>query len=780
MALTATLSPRARAAVNGGGLLLVLAVTGLAMNNLRLLGTGALDGFFNDWVYNGIEILAAVLVLVRALLVRPERAAWLMLAIGIAFFAAGDVYYTLVIEHLSNPPSPSPSDGGYLLFYVGAYATIVLLVRDHVRHFHASVWLEGAIGALAIAAVGAAVVLQPVMHTTHGSLASVATNLAYPLGDLLLVAFVVGVLVLTGWRPGWTWLLIGSGFATLAIADSVYLFRVAEGTYQSGTILDAMWPAGLVLLTYAAWCNPRRRGEIRFEGSAMLVFPFLFASSALFLLIRANYVHLGLIPETLAAATLLAAGARFALTFNDVRRLSASRERLASTDDLTGLSNRRHFYTSLNDAVEGCHYRGASFALLMIDLDAFKELNDTLGHHVGDLLLRQLGPRMQAVVRGGAVARLGGDEFALIVRDADGATATAERIHEALRDPFDLEGLSVSVHASVGIAVFPRDAQTASKLLQCGDVAMYLAKEAHTDYAFYAAGADHNSRERLGLMSELKDAIQQGGLVVHYQPQVDLRSNGVCGVEALVRWQHPERGLIGPSDFIAIAEQMGVMRELTGAVLEQALRHHRRWLDEGRELTLAVNVSATNLLDEGFLSSLREQMRRWGTPAHLLRLEITESILIAEGPRVRSALDTLADLHVNMSLDDFGTGYSPLAYLRELPVIEIKIDRSFIEAMMTDEDTATIVESIITLARRLGLAVVAEGIETAEQLELLRSFDCPLGQGYYFSRPLPAEELGRWLELTELEGGPAHAAQREGQRPLAHARGARRARVRLV
>jgi diguanylate cyclase len=761
MALASELPPRTRVAVNGVGLLLVLAVAGLAMNNLGLLGTRALDGFFNDGVYNGVEVLAAALVLARALLVPRERGAWLMLALGIAFFAASDIYYTLVIEPLSNPPSPSPSDAGYLLFYVSVYAMIVLLVRAHVRNFHASVWLDGAIGALAVAAVGAAIVLEPIMHATHGSLASVATNLAYPLGDLLLVAFVVGIFALTGWRPGWTWLLIGTGFAALAIADSIYLFRVAEGTYQSGTILDALWPAGLVVLAYAAWCQPRQRGEIRLEGPAILAFPCLFALAALFLLIRANYVHLGLIPETLAATAVLAVGARFALTFNDVRKLSASRERLASTDDLTGLANRRHFYARLNDAVEGCRSRGASFALLMIDLDDFKELNDTLGHYAGDLLLQQIGPRMRRVVRGGAIARLGGDEFGLIVRDADGAAVTADRIHEALRDPFELEDVSVSVQASIGIAVFPRDAQSTSKLLQCGDVAMYQAKAARTRYAFYTASADRNSRERLGLVSELKDAIEQGQLVVHYQPQVDLRTDRICGVEALVRWQHPERGLIGPDQFVAIAEQTGAMRELTNAVLEQALGQHRRWLEEGHELTMAVNVSATNLVDTAFLPHLREQLRRWRTPPHLLRLEITESVLISEGPRVRSVLDTLAELGVNMSLDDFGTGYSPLAYLRELPVIEIKIDRSFIEAMMTDEDTATIVASIIALARRLGMDVVAEGIETSQQLELLRSFDCPLAQGYYFSRPLPAQELGQWLELTELVHTPVQRVEAE-------------------
>jgi diguanylate cyclase (GGDEF)-like protein len=691
-----------------------------------------------------------------------ERAPWLMLALGIGCFAAGDIYYTLAIEPMSNPPTPSLSDAGYLAFYVGAYAMIVLLVRAHVRHFHAGLWLDGAIGGLAVAAVGAALVLEPVIHATQGTFAAVATNLAYPLGDLVLVAFVIGVFALTGWRPGRTWLLVGAGFATLGVADSIFLFRVAQGTYQAGTVLDALWPAGLLLLGYAAWSRPRDRHQVRFEGMATMVLPCVFAAMALFLLIRANYVHLEPIPEALAGGVLLVACARFVLSFNDVRKLSDIRERQARTDDLTGLANRRHFYARLNDAIEGCQLRGASFALLMIDLDHFKELNDTLGHYAGDLLLQQIGPRVQTVMRDGAIARLGGDEFGLILRDVDSAEGTAERIHQALREPFELEDLTVSVQASIGIAVFPRDADTTNKLLQRADVAMYRAKDEHSRFGFYTAGADRNSRQRLELISELKDAIEQGQLVVHYQPQIELQSDRVCGVEALVRWQHPERGLIGPDQFIPLAEQTGVMRELTGSVLEQALAQHRAWLEDGHELTMAVNVSATSLVDPAFLRDLQRELERWHTPPNMLSLEITETALIAEGPRVRSVLDSLTASQINLSLDDFGTGYSPLAYLRELPVSEIKIDRSFIEAMMTDADTATIVAAIISLARQLGIEVVAEGIETHEQLELLRSVDCPRAQGYYFSRPLPAEGVGRWLDLRALA---ATAAQNGAPQP---------------
>ncbi len=751
MPLSAGLSPVARRAVMAGAALLGAMVLALALHDAGALGGAQLDEFFNVWVYTGIELLVCALVLARALMIRADRSAWLALAAGLAFYTAGDIYYTAFLENAASVPSPSPADAAYLLFYPLAYACLAQLVGRHARGVHANVWLDGAIGGLALAAIGSALVLEPVINATHGTTASVATNLAYPIGDLLLIVFVFGVFALTGWRPGRAWLLILLGLSITAIADSVYLFRVAEGTYEAGTFLDALWPAGLALLAFAAWSPPRPRERDPLASIAVMVVPCFFGAVAVVLLIRGNYHHLGVIPEALAAAALLVAGLRFAVSFYDVRTLSTLRERQARTDYLTGLANRREFYDQLNRTIDLCRRRGTSFALLTIDLDHFKELNDTLGHYAGDLLLTQIGPRMQAVVGDAAVARLGGDEFGLILRDESAAVATAERIHRALSRPFELSELTVSVQASVGIAVFPKDAQSTDGLLRRADIAMYQAKGERSRYSFYAPTADHGSRERLGLVADLKRAVEQGGLVVHYQPQVDLRTNTVSGVEALVRWQHPERGLLGADSFVGIAEQTGVMRELTASVLEQALAQQRSWLDEGRELNLSVNVSATNLLDATFLPDLEQRLERWRTPPGMLRLEITETVLIAQGARVRRAIDSLGDLGVLLSLDDFGTGYSPLSYLRELPVTEIKIDRSFVAAMMSDRDTATIVAAVIGLARRLGIDVVAEGIETAGQLEMLRSFDCPFAQGYLFSRPLPAQMVARWLKEDALE-----------------------------
>jgi diguanylate cyclase (GGDEF)-like protein len=757
-ALTGSLGRSARLGVNAAGGALAVMVVAVALADVGAFGDGGFKELINTWVFNAAELTAALMVLARALLVHRERGAWLTLAVGMLFYSAGEIYYGLVLEPMSNPPSPSPSDAGYLMFYPAAYAMVVLLVRTHVRRFPASVWLDGAIGGLSVAAVGGAFVLDPVIRTTHGSFASVAVNLAYPLADLLLLAFVVGVFALTGWRPGRTWALIGAGFALLGAADGIYLFRVAEGAYVAGTPLDAVWPAGLLLLALASWCRPRPRHEIRFEGSAVMLAPSLFALPALFLLIRASYVEQGTITESLATGALLVAVVRFALTYRDVRRLSDVRERQARTDDLTGLANRRHFYEQLGDAVEGCRARNASFALIMVDFDHFKELNDLLGHHVGDLVLALVGPRMQSVLRGGAVARIGGDEFAVILREAPAVEAIAQRLHDALAKPFELEGASVSINASLGIAVFPRDAETMDRLMQCADVAMYQAKELHAPYTLYTRSADQHSRARLELMADLKNALARRELEVYFQPQVDLRTLEPRAAEALVRWRHPEHGLLAPHSFIGLAEQGGLMRELTAFVLEQSLAQQRLWRESGHELAIAVNVSATNLVDGAFVAQLRELLARARVPPHRLQLEITESVLLAEGPRVHAVLESIAALGVKLSLDDFGTGYSPLAYLRDLPVAEVKVDRSFVATMMDSPEARTIVEAIIVLSARLGLGAVAEGIETSEQLEVLRDLGCPLGQGYLFSAPLAAGDFSAWLEQRERAPLPRAAA----------------------
>ena len=433
----------------------------------------------------------------------------------------------------------------------------------------------------------------------------------------------------------------------------------------------------------------------------------------------------------------------------------------ANSDDLTGLANRRAFLRRLERALaDGARHERAA-ALLMIDLDHFKELNDTLGHPAGDQLLAQFGPRLHEAIRDAdMLARLGGDEFAVLltdVPDADAATGVAERIQAALEQPFVVEGLAVHVDASIGIALYPAHGVDGPGLLQRADVAMYEAKRQRTGSATYSADRDEHSRDRLALVNELRDALGTDELVLYYQPKACLHTGRVTGVEALVRWQHPEHGLLSPDAFLPVVEQAGLMRALTTHVLEAALAQAARWHHQGRGLTVAVNVSATDLVDAAFADQVQELLARHQVPAELLALEVTENTVMTDPERALDVLARLSEIGVGLSLDDFGTGYSSLAYVKRLPIRELKIDRSFVFNMDTDPQDATIVRSTIELANRLNLRVVAEGVETHASWSALGAMGAAQAQGYFLSRPLPAAELEAWVHDWEHDTLPALA-----------------------
>jgi diguanylate cyclase (GGDEF)-like protein len=485
--------------------------------------------------------------------------------------------------------------------------------------------------------------------------------------------------------------------------------------------------------------------------------PFVFTLASIGLLVMGNFRHINAVGLGLAGAALVVVLARVALTFKEVRSLPETK-RQAVTDELTGLSNRRLFYNQLRSAIEKAERGGGSLAVLMIDLDRFKELNDTLGHHAGDILLKQLGPRLQEVVRDHeALARLGGDEFAVLLPGNQAADSVAERIGAALERPFMINGVMVQVEASTGIALYPDHARDADGLLQRADVAMYQAKEEHIGFRFYSPESDQHSPERLMLIGELRQAIHTGQLTLYYQPKVETDGGAVTGVEALVRWRHPTRGLVQPNDFIPMAEQTGVMRPFTLHVLEIATAQCRAWLDAGYDLKMSVNISAANLLDEQFPHDVERLIEKYAVPARYLQLEITENSLMRDIIRATEALEAINGLGAEVSLDDFGTGFSSLSYLKDLAVDELKIDKSFVINMAKDTGDAAIVRSVVDLGRSLGIRVVAEGVEKGESLDELADLGCDLVQGYYLSRPLPAEELERWL--AEHKVSHALAAQ---------------------
>jgi diguanylate cyclase (GGDEF)-like protein/PAS domain S-box-containing protein len=437
----------------------------------------------------------------------------------------------------------------------------------------------------------------------------------------------------------------------------------------------------------------------------------------------------------------------------ELRELAATREHEAMHDPLTGLANRRLLSVRLDEALAVAQAQGSDLTVMLIDLNRFKELNDTLGHAAGDQLLREIRPRLQAATSGAEiVARVGGDEFAVILLPGSGATDAeqiADRLSIALEEPFEVQDLTLRVGASIGIAVYPEHANDAETLLKRADVAMYSAKKHGVGHELYDAAHDGHSRQRLALIGELPAAIASGQMVVHFQPKYDLQDGAIVGVEALVRWQHPAHGLLGPDKFVALAEHAGVMRPLTHAVLDVALCQCARWHAQGIDLSVAVNLGAPNLLDAAFPLDVKALLDKWEVPAGFLQLEITETIVSNDRASMIDVLRQLRALGVTLSLDDFGVGSSSLSFLRHLPVQELKIDRSFIIDLDTDDHNAAMVQTIIDLAHNLDMRVVAEGIETKPVQDRLTNYGCDEGQGFLLGRPMTA------AQLTDLARGLA-------------------------
>ena len=456
----------------------------------------------------------------------------------------------------------------------------------------------------------------------------------------------------------------------------------------------------------------------------------------------------------LLAGVLLIVAAGIALN-RSRRRLQAQSElnrQQALYDDLTGLPNRTLFQDRLAQALSAAARTGDAVAVLLVDLDRFKAVNDTLGHHHGDLLLQQIAARITQMVRGGdLVARLGGDEFAVLLVATSGhdAVTAAQALTEALRGAFQLGDVLLDVEASIGIALAGPGTDGATTLRHA-DVAMYEAKHQHLPYALYQAERDDNTVARLELLGDLRRAIAAGELTLDYQPKVDAATGAVHGVEALARWNHPTRGLVMPEDFLHAIESTALNRPFVDEVLRMALAQARKWMDRGWAIPVSVNISPRSLHDLSFPGQVRHQLEANGVPATLLILELTEGAIMTDPGRALVALETLSAMGIRLSIDDFGTGYSSMAYLKDLPVRELKIDRSFVMEMHRNPGDRVIVRSAIELGHNLGLSVVAEGVEDAEAQAALAAMGCDVVQGYHVHRPSSAADLDPWLADQRL------------------------------
>lgn len=717
------------------------------------------DPWLDGWLQGTGYVTAAVLATLRPFASPVDRAIWAWLAAAITARSLGFVVYLSYVREQVPTPYPSLADAAWLAMYLLMLAGLVELTRRRTHRLSTTLVLDAAVGILAAAAIAVALLYETVLALAVPGTprAVVVVNLAYPVLDLMLLVAFVGVLLAYEWRPPPAAWVLAAGVIGFAVIDGIFVYQSAAGTFRPGTLLSSFSLGVMALVAMAGWL-PGQTHAGRREPLPNVVLPGIFALICLGLLVFATQRQVPLLGVLLAGAGVAVAIARTGLSFRAVRSLAEHR-REARTDDLTGLANRRAFNESLHRALAR-RPEDRRLALLVVDLDDFKAVNDSLGHHYGDELLRLSAPRIQQAVRSGdTVARIGGDEFAVLLTDADGPLAVmiAERLRAGFRRPFPLGSRSLVIAPSVGIALVPDDGREPVELLQHADLAMYEAKATRSGHALFSSSLHPSSRMRLETTERLRRAIQDGEVIVHYQPQVSLRTGAVTGVEALARWRHPEAGLVPPSGFLQQVESGGLMPMLTAVVLHQAIRQGAAWHAAGRRLTIAVNLSVTNLLDPHFPDQVVDLLAGSGLPRGTLELELTEDLFMADPARARTAIAQLLDAGVSLVVDDYGTGFSSLGYLRDLRDIRgLKLDRSFVTHMDADPRATAIVESTIKLAHSLGMHVVAEGVETAAVRDRLAGLGCELAQGFLFAPPGAADDLDLDVTVAARPAPPAH------------------------
>ncbi len=704
----------------------------------------------------------------------------LLLACTILSYVIGQIIWTLNENVLHMAALfPSWADAGYLASYPFALLAILLLPRQRrPLTSRTRIVFDAGIAMIGVVTFSWYFVLGPtIMHGSDSMLGRLVGAL-YPLSTLALIFCLIMLTVRNNervMRPVTQLLFLA--FAVIAITDTIYNFQLLHDQYMTGSLLDLGWPLGYLLLGLAArvlYELPQSESQAKENGrtaelntSWQILIPYAWVPTlgVLLLFIWRSGDHSTLVMGVVIGAVILLGLmlVRQVVAVRELHALYANNDALASAnmqleilathDALTGLPNRSVLQKRLEQEAQTASESNIPAALLLLDLDRFKEVNDTLGHAVGDLLLQKIGSRLQNHLRPtDFIARLGGDEFAIVLpaTDATGAIHTARTLLGVLDAPIVVAGHVFSIGGSIGIALTPEHGFDVTTLLRCADVAMYVAKRSQSGHAEYTPEVDQHSTRRLALMSELRQAIADDRLLIHYQPKVSFSLGKMVGVEALVRWTHPVHGPIPPDDFIPMAGRTGLIGPLTRWVLERAVRQCRDWEQAELHTNIAVNLSTHTLYDPRFLSTVTDLLQANDVDPSQLTLEITEGMLMNQPEQARRVLADLHALGVSISIDDFGTGYSSLAYLKRLPIDEVKIDKAFVSGLGVDADPVdtAIIQAVVAMARVLQCEVVAEGVETVEALTFLRAHGCDLAQGYLFSNPLPAPALEQWAQTS--------------------------------
>ncbi|MFN8126425.1 MAG: EAL domain-containing protein [Candidatus Nanopelagicales bacterium] len=680
----------------------------------------------------------ATLVLLRGLTRTQDRGAWLLLSAGMVIWTWSDAWYTAVVIP-SHQEFPTVADWGYLVFFPFAYVAVGLLVVGRVGSKAIGVWLDGLLVALAAGAFLS--LMAPAISAGLGS-ESWVTFMAFatPVSDLLLVSGLAGIVGLLGRRTGSMWwaLLVASG--VLWATDSMWLLGIMSSEYHVGSLLDMGWLLAFAIFAAAAWCPVG--SPVLVEEHAWSAVSVVAGAASFCLLIYGTQSHLPIVTVCLAAGAVVIGVWRGGQMLKDASAYHQAKLQ-ANRDELTGVANRRSLTSRLGSG------NLPSGALLLLDIDGFKQVNDSLGHAAGDHVLQEMARRLSdAVGPDVLVARLGGDEFAVFLRgtsDPSSAVGAAERLRIALAPPLPVNGLELRADVSIGVALAPEHGTTLDELLRAADSAMYHAKRSRSGTCLYEPEWDEADSDHLMCLQELRVALTEDRLACVYQPKLDLRSGEVVGVEALLRWHHPERGVLPPGWFLPLVERTALIRPLTLRVLDIALAQAAAWRAAGLDWTVSVNLSAMNLLDPGLAVTVGSLLGRHRVPADRLMLEVTEKVFVGDSDRARRVIGELTAMGVRLSVDDYGTGFSALNQIRMVATEELKLDTSFVCGVARRDDLASIVEATALLAHGLGLVLVAEGIEDQADLEAVTRLGCDLGQGFHICPPLPAADVEQWF-----------------------------------
>ncbi len=695
-------------------------------------------------------------VIVGAVVHRNRRPAMISLAVGLCLWAVGSAALTAG-ENLKATTFPAPGEWLFLSSYLGIATFLLLDARRRTSH-PGSIWLETTVVCGGVATVAAAVVLTPVATRFPAEGMALLLALLYPLIDVVLAIMVIAQAVLRlRDRSRRTGMLVAGLFA-LAVADSSLALNLASSTYVSNVVIDLLYGVAFALIATAA-CMRHRVFDVPVENrqhSSMLLGAALIALLALAFRPSGAAAWYVTVP---AVITLIASGWRLVLALREAQG-SAEALRLSRTDELTGLPNRR---SVLQDLQLG-FIDGRPLALMLLDLDGFKDINDSLGHAAGDAVLRAAADRMRSFSRPDrSVARLGGDEFAVLVREDDPIRLLeiAHELRDSLLEPLQIDGLELAIRASIGVTVRGAGDTGATDLLRRADVAMYEAKVTRSGTLLYDAARDGFSRQRLRMSEELRRGISEDQLVVWYQPQMDAATQHITGVEALVRWEHPTHGLMQPLHFLPDARRSGLMLALSEAVAHRVVTDARRWMDSGFDFRVAMNCAPPELMSGSLLPRLFESVQEAELRPETLLVEVTEDSFLSDPERAREMILELRENDIQVSIDDYGTGFSSLAYLRDLPVQELKMDRSFVATIRSDARSRVIVTSTMQMAHAMGLRMVAEGVEDAETAAELIAMGVDVLQGIHVARPMAATELGPWVRQWSagLAAAPSNRAR---------------------